>query len=116
MMASPLIPHFDLPFRFGTSGRHAASVEQDSIDDVTNCVETLIRCPIDFRPEVPGYGTPDQTLQMAPVDSEFILSQALRWEPRASVLIEQSLDSVDYLITKLLAQVAARTEEVPFSG
>jgi len=75
-------PHFKLPFRFGKDG-HADVVEQDSTDDVKQCVEAIMRTPQGFRLEIPGFGIEDPNfIENGP--DEISLRRAIdAWEPRA---------------------------------
>lgn len=85
------IPHFDLPFRFDSSG-HAVEADQDSLEDVTNCVAAIFRTRHGERLERPLFGIPDQTFVMQPLDAESILESALLFESRAHLLLEQAPD------------------------
>jgi len=53
-MTFAISPHFDLPFRFLKSGGAVVS-EQDSFDDVANCVEAICRTPQGFRVDNPDF-------------------------------------------------------------
>ena len=64
------IPHLRIPFRITSSGA-ADVVEQDSIDDVAQCVEVLLRTRPGDRPEVPEYGIDE------PLFGEGVLKQGL---------------------------------------
>jgi hypothetical protein len=80
------LPHFQMPFRFDLvkGVPEAAVYEQDSVDEIATCVETIIRCPIGFRDELPEFGTPgDVVFGQAPLDLEAAKGCVSRWEPRA---------------------------------
>ena len=60
-------PHFALPFRFdvGGGGRAVAAVtEQDSLAEIADCVELVLRFEQGDRRTLPGYGRP-RTLAFA---------------------------------------------------
>lgn len=88
------VPHFQLPFRFGQhEGRiEAMTVEQDELDEITGCVETIIRYPIDFRPELPEFGTPEQVFSQAPLNIAEVANAVSEWEPRAQFDISTHID------------------------
>lgn len=89
------IPHFDLPFRFGLGGS-AVCVEQDSVDNVENCVEALFRTEVGQRLEMPEYGIPDQTFTEGGPDPTALATAIDKWEPRAaSTLTVTNPDSTD---------------------
>lgn len=94
-------PHFDLPFRM--EGGKAAVVEQDSVDDITNCVVAILKYAkgsrlIDDRAE---FGIRQPEFEMAPVDINSINDDIAEQEPRAQISISQEIDSVDALVTHI---------------
>ena len=103
------VPHFDLPFRF--SNPQAAVVEQDSVEEIAECVLAVLLCPLGFRVELPDYGLADPAFSSPLVDVELIRAQVLEWEPRASILIDQAPDRFDALVANVQVQVQVRTEE-----
>lgn len=80
------IPHLALPVRF--VGGAAVTVEQDSTDEIAQCVETILRYRPGQRPELPDFGVADPTFQMAPIDLDRARAAVLEWEPRARTIIE----------------------------
>jgi phage baseplate assembly protein W len=106
------VPHFDLPFRFGVTagqlGVAAIAVEQDTQDDVTNCVEIVLRYPRGFRSDVPEFGIQDQTLTQQPIALDDMAAAITRWEPRAITRLTQAPDRLDDLIVRVLSEVAVR--------
>jgi phage baseplate assembly protein W len=107
-VASPvLVPHFDLPFRFIGSG-NAVVVDQDTLEDVSNCVEAIMRTVIGQRQELPEFGIPDPTLQTQPIYRPDILTQVLEWEPRAVVVFDQHPDVFDSLIADVTVSVSTK--------
>lgn len=100
------VPHFDLPFRF--VGSSFATSEQDSIDDVANCVETILRTRIGFRTWVPEFGSPEYVFKRSPLGTEDIMAIVSAQEPRAELLVQESIDSYDQLIDRLHIEVTAK--------
>lgn len=101
--------HFDYPFSFSSLTKHATEVEQDSIDDVINCVEVAILTDYGSRPEVPGYGLPDQVFDTLPLNLDDIATTVEGLEPRASLLLTQEIDPDDNLIARITAAVSIRS-------
>lgn len=93
------IPHFALPFR--RSGPYAVVVEQDSPDDVVQCVRAIIDTPIGFRELAPDYGIRDQTFNENGVDIEEVATAVEQHEPRADAIFDRHLDTEDDLIEYL---------------
>ena len=102
------IPHFSQPFRFG--GPQAAVSEQDSVDEVADCVLTVLVCPFGYRDELPEFGLPDPTFGGG-VDVDEIREVVERWEPRAALLLEERPDLWDELVARVEIDVRVRTEE-----
>jgi phage baseplate assembly protein W len=107
------VPHFSLPFRFGFVGtnlRQAAVNEQDSIDEIADCVQAILLCPLGFRLEVPSFGIPDPTFRSG-VDIDEMRTIIRTWEPRASVLMSAAPDRFDELLQHVETDVQVQTEE-----
>ena len=95
------VPHFTVPFKFefGPDGfLHAAVNEQDSIEDITACVEAIVRTPIGFRQELPEFGIRDQTFTQGMINSDDVVVSLGQWEPRAEILIEEDASMLDQFI------------------
>lgn len=97
-----LVPHFNLPFR--VSGKGFGVVEQDSEEDIANCVETILRCPQGFRDDSPGFGLPEQAFSLQPLDIVAIRTEVTRQEPRSSVAVFERTDDLDQLIARVTVQ------------
>lgn len=103
-----LIPHLDIPLRYVAS--KPVTVEQDSIEDIINCVEAILRTFRGQRLEAPSFGIEDPSFYNQPIDLQTILSAVLDQEPRAAVLIEQHPDTFDALIDDVLVKVSTNQE------
>jgi len=90
------VPHFDLPFRLGKTGANV--VEQDSLDDVANCVVAIASTHVGWREEVPTFGVPDYALHMQPLHPEDINSVISDQEPRAVLIVNERMDMADTLV------------------
>lgn len=105
-----MIPHFDLPFRFRSSlgVQTPAVVDQDSDDDIANCVLAAVLTRVGWRPEAPTFGTTDLTFQNQPVDLDRLVKEITTNEPRAALMAAQNPDAFDALIDDVLVQVGAK--------
>lgn len=97
-------PHFDIPFRI--EGGKAVTVEQGSLRDIQNCVETILRTHVGEREGIPAFGIYDPTFTNIPVDRQLLVSQVTEFEPRAIVLIEESVDYFDSMLSRLSIRVS----------
>lgn len=104
-------PQFDLPFRLDSTGRDVVMVEQDSINDVANSVETLLRTPLGWFEENPDYGVIDGTFDEGRVDLGELQTAISQWEPRADVAIEDNSGGEDFLMDRISAYVAVRSDD-----
>jgi phage baseplate assembly protein W len=102
------VPHFSLPFRFTSPA--AAVTEQDSLDEIADCVLAVLVCPTGFRVESPLFGIPDLTFAMPAPDLDDIRDAIATWEPRAAVLLDGHPDSVDELLAHVETYVQIRSE------
>jgi phage baseplate assembly protein W len=90
------VPHFSLPFRFATP--QAAVNEQDSLEEIADCVLAILLCPTGFRVELPTFGIADPTFATPRVDTETLRVSIETWEPRAGVVLDERPDALDQLI------------------
>jgi phage baseplate assembly protein W len=96
-----LIPHFALPFRID-GVRGAVVHEQDSEEEIMDCIETILRFDTGHRPERPEFGIPDQTFAMPEPDVTLVEAALVEWEPRIEMDVSPPvLDRLDQLITKI---------------
>lgn len=99
-------PHFDFPFAI--HGSSVTVVEQDTLDDITNCITVIILTHVGWRPEAPRFGTPDYTFKKQPIGKDFILQILQAQEPRAALMIQESPDVFDSLIDRILVETGAK--------
>ena len=79
-----------LPLRL--AGNRLAAVEQDSPEEIAQCVEVVCRYPRGLRPELPDFGSPDLAFREVPVGTDELAAAIERWEPRANALLEEDPD------------------------
>lgn len=100
--------HFDYPFVFNNTTKHASIADQDTLTDVANCVQAILATELGFRPDRPDFGIPDQVFELQPLNLENLIEIIENQEPRAQLLITQMTDVQDPLIDRLTASVALR--------
>lgn len=101
-------PHFSLPFTFATP--FAAVSEQDSIDEIADCVLAIMLCPLGYRVELPEFGLPDPAFTSPAPDLGAIRTVVELWEPRAAVVLDAQPDLLDELVAHIETIVRVRTE------
>jgi hypothetical protein len=106
------LPHFALPFRFATP--QCATSEQDSIEEIADCVLAVLLCPLGYRVELPDFGIPDPVFSSPNVDTGDLRVAIETWEPRAATSMEQWLGddtlSAPELVAHIETLVRVRTE------
>lgn len=85
-------PHLKIPFEVNDG--QVAVVEQDSIDDVTGCVFSVLATERGTRPELPEFGLADPTFRLGGVDLDELRDVVEEWEPRAEVFTEAQWDQL----------------------
>jgi hypothetical protein len=109
-MVAVLVPHLAIPFNW--DGSSAAVIEQDTIEDISACVEASCLTIIGQREELPDFGIPDPTFGIQPIDVQRIIDAVLKYEPRAALYMSQSPDEFDQLIARVLLAVSAKEVNV----
>jgi phage baseplate assembly protein W len=95
----PDIPHFDLPFRLAPGGGHPLTVEQDSLRDIANCAEAIVRTERGQRVELPTFGINDPVFVQGGLSPEVLLDEIKEYEPRAELAIEKGWEFYDWCET-----------------
>ena len=103
-----MVPHFAFPFRIDASGA-AAVVDQDSAEDITQCVKVLFSTTVGERIEVPTYGIPMQAFAtVASEDTSALAAAVKKWEPRATARISSNV--VDERMRRVLVELEKNNE------
>lgn len=97
------VPKLRVPF--GPVGRHIPVVEQDSVEEIAQCVFAVLATEEGSRNEEPEFGISDPTFRQLGADLEALQGAVERWEPRADLLLE---DDWEDLIERVRASVAIR--------
>lgn len=87
-------PHFAMPFRVENGS--VVTVEQDSIEEITQCVEACCHTLIGSRIDAPEYGIPDESFKtQVPNPSAAVYLAAIEEaEPRAHLLGEATVEGL----------------------
>ena len=83
--SSVTTPKLAFPFELSSTGRFAKVVEQDSDEEILNCVEVLLLTHVGTREEVPDYGIADYAFRQGGVDIAALRAAIHMWEPRAEI-------------------------------
>jgi phage baseplate assembly protein W len=80
------VPHLATPFRIVNGA--IAVVEQDSVEEIEDCVESILRTFVGTRIDAPDFGIPDETFrqQTPSTGAELYIAAIEAQEPRAHVL------------------------------
>jgi hypothetical protein len=95
------VPHLMFPPQIDGSG-HLAAVEQNSDEDILDCVFVALKTPIGSRLYVPNFGVTDYTFHQDPLPLPQLLGEIQQSEPRATADLEEE---VQELITTVTAGV-----------
>lgn len=104
-------PQFDLPFRLGDDGA-PVEIEQDSVEEIGDCVEVLLRTPLGFYDDQPDFGVELPLFEESggAVNMDEVQTAIAAWEERADVLIDSRPDLLDLFVSRVTINVRARTD------
>lgn len=102
---SVTIPQFSLPFRL-LGGVTPAVTEQDTVEEIADCVAAIIRTPQGTREELSGFGVPDGTFQQGGAPAADIQAAVQQWEPRAAAAAAADNTSLAEFITAITVEVS----------
>src|SRR5215471_5264116 len=88
----------------------AAIQEQDTFDDIANCVECVVRTPYGFRQDNLAFGMPEFELLTQPVMSDVINDVVSQQEPRAEILMSENRSLWDQFITNVVLSMKQNPE------
>lgn len=78
------VPHLAIPFGLNSDGS-VSVVEQDTVEEVAQCVQVLLGTVEGQRQFVPTYGIPDPTF--VGLDQLAVEQAVADWEPRAQITV-----------------------------
>lgn len=95
------VPHLAFPFRVAPGGSFAV-VEQDTVDEVAQNVEVVVRTPVGDRIEIPEFGSRQLIFgEVGGDDVQQVLAAVTVWEPRADVIAEDYPERLTDLIRRV---------------
>jgi hypothetical protein len=98
-------PHFRLPLQFGGIKGGALVNEQDSSDDVIDCVRAIIAYPVGVREALPEFGIPDIMFRQETSALMVQVRAAIeQWEERVEIDIDGSFPITDSMIWDMLVK------------
>ena len=104
-MLQPLVPHFSFPMKYNPVNGTMTAVEQDSLDDIYNCVHATVRTRPGQRQMQPEFGVTDVTFMEQNIDLAEMKADVRRWEPRSTVVWDSRMDDIDSLVVNIRAEV-----------
>lgn len=94
-------PHFRIPLQ-RSSGGPLVVIDQDSDEEIVQCVRVILETPLGFREEIPDFGLRDQALKKGGANLEEIDFSIRTSEPRVdSVSTQRLVDTVDNVTTEV---------------
>lgn len=102
-MSHTRVPHLKLPLKVGARGA-LETLEQDTVEEVAQCVEVLLSTERGERIELPSYGIEDPAFTVT-IPLNEVQSQIEDWEPRAAVILNDEADEADELLRRLRVRV-----------
>jgi hypothetical protein len=97
------VPQFSMPFRF-VDGK-AVVVEQDSIEEIRDCVANVCRYQPGDRPARPAFGIPDQAFAQNGPDVGLLTASVTLWEPRAVLAAQLEGSDLEELVASVVVNV-----------
>jgi hypothetical protein len=97
------VPHFAWPFTLDRNS-HGAVLEQDTDEEIVNCVELICSVPIGELADEPTFGITDPTFELQP-DVNLIAAQVLEWEPRAHVAAVDNTSEEDLTLENIVLNI-----------
>jgi phage baseplate assembly protein W len=101
------VPHFSLPFRFGSINNAAYANEQDDGPDLIDSIKLILSYPIGSREDMPEFGYPELLFGQTTTDNivDRLRAAILRWEPRADTDVQLEELLGEEFVRKLLIRV-----------
>lgn len=100
-----LNPHLRLPLQFGGVNGGALVNEEDSEEDITDCLRAIIAYTIGDRADLPDFGIPDLVfMQESQATISQVRSALSEWEDRAVIDVEGGPSFSDQMIWGLLVK------------
>lgn len=91
-------PHFAIPFTLGGINGGALVNEQDSEEELTDAIKTIVAYPVGTRPDEPDFGVPDLPFRQANDQTAAQVQAAINtWEPRVDASVAEVRTLLDQM-------------------
>lgn len=101
-------PHLRLPLQFGGVKGGALVNEEDSGEDIIDCIKAIVAFPHGSRHDMPEFGIPDLLFQQQNLDMIGQLREAIsEWEDRHDIEVSGEPNVSDQQILDILVKAAA---------
>jgi len=96
-------PHLRLPLQFGGLNGGALVNEQDTPEDIVDCIKAIIAWPVGTRHDMPEFGVPDLLFRVQNELKVQELRNAIEeWEERATIATESGPVLTDDIVWNIL--------------
>jgi len=107
-------PHFSLPFRFGGLNGGAMMNEQDSGEDIVDCIKVIVAYPIGTRADMPEFGIhPLLFEEWNESLIEQIRSAIEIWEERAVTDVDGNFSLTDEMLWSIVVRAGVTSDTGP---
>lgn len=96
---TPDVPRLAWPLRL--VGGRFATVEQDSDDDIAQCIKAIVQTSPGERADLPDMGLADPVFEEQPLDVDALREMVARHEPRAAITATATTDPIDTALAEL---------------
>jgi phage baseplate assembly protein W len=104
-------PHFRLPLQFGGINGGALVNEQDTSEDIIDCIKAIISFPIGTRHDMPEFGIPDLLFrQQSAIVMQQLRDAVAEWEVRPTVDVSGGPLLSDQMILDILIKAGVRED------
>lgn len=105
-VVSVRIPHFKFPLKLAPNGVSLTVVDQDSDDEIIDCIEVLLLTELGERIEDPDYGIPDGAFTENGINETALQAAIIRIEDRAELVLES--DAIQDAVQRVRVRVQGR--------
>lgn len=98
------VPHLRIPLQLASGS--LATVDQDTVDDIAQCVTAILQTPLGLSDELPDLGLTEQTFYEGGADVQEIQQQLTDHEPRAQTLVTDAPELLDQALSLVKVRLA----------
>lgn len=99
------VPNLRAPVEY-VDGR-VRTVDQESDEHVSQCIDAILLTPIGSRPEKPEFGIPDTRFGRGIGTAQAVHAALDRWEPRTTQLVEADRAALARRVDAFIVKEAA---------